>query len=91
VSKFEGRPAKTAELERVLLPELQGKEKALGVEHPSTLDIVYSLGILYTNQGKVAEAEQMFQQVLQCREKALGIEHTSTLKTVNNLGCLYAN
>jgi hypothetical protein len=36
---------------------LQGKEKALGAEHTSTLDTVNNLGNLYNNQGKMAEAE----------------------------------
>jgi hypothetical protein len=43
---------------------LQGREKVLGAEHKSTLDSIYSLGILYHDQGKLAEAEQMYEQVL---------------------------
>ncbi len=70
---------------------LRGKEKVLGVEHTSTLDIVNNLGALYANQGKLAEAEQMYEQALQGREKALSVEHTSTLSTVYNLGALYAD
>jgi hypothetical protein len=38
---------------------LQGKEKAWGPEHTSTLDIVNNLGLLYVSQGKLDEAEQM--------------------------------
>jgi hypothetical protein len=40
---------------------LQGREKALGVEHTSTLDSIHSLGVLYHDQGKLAEAEQMYE------------------------------
>ena len=41
---------------------LQGKQKALGAEHTSTLDIINNLGSLYKNQGKLAEAELMSYQ-----------------------------
>ena len=51
----------------------------------------FSLGYLYTNQGKLVEAEQMFQRALQGKEKAWGPEHTSTFDTVNNLAILYAD
>jgi tetratricopeptide (TPR) repeat protein len=70
---------------------LQGKEKAWGPEHTSTLDTVNNLAILYADQGKLVEAEQMYQRALQGKEKAWGPEHTSTLDTVNNLANLYAD
>jgi tetratricopeptide (TPR) repeat protein len=70
---------------------LQGTEKALGVEHTSTLDTVHNLGDLYADQGKLVEAEQMYQRALQGTEKALGAEHTSTLDTVHSLGLLYTD
>ncbi|KAH9203606.1 hypothetical protein DL95DRAFT_418908 [Leptodontidium sp. 2 PMI_412] len=64
---------------------LQGKEKAWGPEHTSTLNTVNNLGLLYADQGKLVEAEQMYQRALQGYEKAWGPDHTSTLDTVNNL------
>jgi tetratricopeptide (TPR) repeat protein len=70
---------------------LQGKEKALGADHTSTLDTVNNLAVLYTNQGKLDEAEKMYERALQGKEKALGAEHTSTLATVNNLAILYTD
>jgi tetratricopeptide (TPR) repeat protein len=70
---------------------LQGKEKAWGPDHTSTLSTVNNLGILYKNQGKLDLAEQMYQRALQGKEKAWGPDHTSTLDTVNNLGNLYKN
>jgi tetratricopeptide (TPR) repeat protein len=82
---------KLAEAEQIYQRALQGYEKALDPEHPSTLDTVNNLGLLYKDQGKLAEAEQMYQRALQGYEKALGPEHTSTLVTVNNLGLLYNN
>ncbi|KAF6804850.1 NB-ARC and TPR domain protein [Colletotrichum musicola] len=68
---------------------LQGKEKALGPDHTSTLSTVNNLGILYKDQGRLKEAEAMYERALQGKEKALGPDHTSTLDTVNNLGSLY--
>ncbi|SLM37471.1 kinesin light chain 1 [Lasallia pustulata] len=70
---------------------LEGKEKAWGPEHTSTLDTVNNLGVLYADQGKMAEAEAMHRRALEGKEKAWGPEHTSTLDTVNNLGNIYAN
>jgi tetratricopeptide (TPR) repeat protein len=54
---------------------LEGKEKALGREHTSTLDTVNNLGNLYSDQGKLDEAEKMYQQALEGYEKALGLEN----------------
>jgi tetratricopeptide (TPR) repeat protein len=75
--------------EFMYLRALAGKEKALGPDHTSTLDIVNNLGALYWSQGRLAEAEQVYLRALAGKEKALGPDHTSTLDTVNNLGILY--
>jgi tetratricopeptide (TPR) repeat protein len=80
---------KLDEAEQIYQRALQGKEKAWGPEHTSTLDTVKNLAILYKTQGKLNEAEQMYQRALQGKEKAWGPEHTSTLYTVNNLANLY--
>ena len=70
---------------------LEGKEKAWGSEHTSTLDTVNNLGALYADQGKKQEAEAMYWRVLEGYEKTWGPNHTSTLNTVNNLGNLCAD
>ncbi|KAF4882662.1 Nephrocystin-3 [Colletotrichum fructicola] len=70
---------------------LQGKEKALGPDHTSTLDTVNNLGLFYYNQGRLKDAEAMYERALQGYKKALGPDHTSTLDTVNNLGLLYSD
>ncbi|KAF1940516.1 hypothetical protein EJ02DRAFT_494611 [Clathrospora elynae] len=49
---------------------LQGKEKAWGPEHTSTLGTVNNLGNLYADLGRLDEAEMMFQRSLQGLEKA---------------------
>ena len=43
---------------------LDGKEKALGPEHTSTLNTVNNLDNLYKDQGKLAEAEKMYKRAL---------------------------
>jgi tetratricopeptide (TPR) repeat protein len=54
---------------------LQGKEKALGLEHTSTLDTVNKFGALYADLGRLDEAEKMYQRALQGYEKRLSYEH----------------
>ena len=80
-----------AEAERMYRRALDGKEKAWGPDHTSTLSTVNNLGNLYKNQGKLGEAEKMYRRALDGKEKAWGPDHTSTLDTVNNLGNLYAD
>jgi tetratricopeptide (TPR) repeat protein len=82
---------KLAEAETMYMRALQGKEKALGLDHISTLDTVNNLANLYSDQGKLAKAETMFMRALQGKEKALGLDHISTLDTVNNLANLYSD
>ncbi|KAL9053502.1 MAG: hypothetical protein Q9162_004740 [Coniocarpon cinnabarinum] len=79
------------EAEAMYQRALQGKEKAWGPEHTSTLNTVNNLGNLYADLRRLEEAERMYQRALQGKEKAWGLEHTSTLDTVNNLGSLYAD
>jgi tetratricopeptide (TPR) repeat protein len=71
------------EAEEMYMRALKGKEKALSVDHTSTLDTVNNLGNLYKNQGKLDEAEEMYMRALKGKEKTLGVEYTSTLDTVN--------
>ncbi|SLM37739.1 beta transducin-like protein het-e4s [Lasallia pustulata] len=73
-----------AEAEAMYRRALEGKEKAWGPEHTSTLDTekawgpehtstlgtVNNLGVLYKDQGKMAEAEAMYRRALEGKEKA---------------------
>jgi tetratricopeptide (TPR) repeat protein len=54
---------------------LQGKKKALGPKHTSTLLTVHALGLLYADQGKLAKAEAMYTQALQGYKEALSSEN----------------
>ncbi|OQD61046.1 hypothetical protein PENPOL_c019G04134, partial [Penicillium polonicum] len=82
---------KLKEAEEIYQRALVGCEKALGLDHTSTLSTVNNLGNLYYKQGKLKEAEEMYQRALASYEKALGPDHTSTLDTVHNLGTLYSD
>jgi tetratricopeptide (TPR) repeat protein len=79
------------EVERLYLRALTGKEESLGVKHPSTLDTINNLGILYARRGKMKEAEDMYARALRGREETLGAKHTSTLHTIGSLAVLYAD
>ncbi|SLM37270.1 nb-arc and tpr domain protein [Lasallia pustulata] len=59
-----------AEAEAMYRRALEGREKAWGPEHTSTLDTVNNLGNLYADQGKMAEAEAMYRRALESKEKA---------------------
>ncbi|ERT02856.1 hypothetical protein HMPREF1624_01159 [Sporothrix schenckii ATCC 58251] len=78
-----------SEAEAMYQRALQGYEKGLGPDNPSTLSTVNNLGLLYSAQGRLPEAEAMLQRALQGFEKAFGPDHRLTLTTVNNLGLLY--
>ena len=73
---------------------LQGKEKAWGPDHTSTLATVNNLGTLYKSQGKLDEAKKMYQRALQGYEKAHGLENVMryrpALNTIWNLGDIFA-
>jgi tetratricopeptide (TPR) repeat protein len=73
--RFYADQGKLAEAEEMLQRALQGREKALGAEHTSTLTTVNCLGNLYIDQGKFTEAEEMLQRALRSYERALGAEH----------------
>lgn len=64
---------------------LEGREKALGFEHPHTLSSVNNLGVLLQDQGKDEEAEAMYRRALEAYQKTLGPEHPDTLACRKNL------
>jgi tetratricopeptide (TPR) repeat protein len=89
---FNGQ-GKLVEAEQMYERALQGKEKAWGPEHMSTLSMVNNLANLYKNQGKLVEAEQMYHRALQGYETAIGADSITTyipaLNTIQNLGSLF--
>lgn len=81
------------EAEKMYLRALQGKEKAWGPDHTSTLSTVNNLGALYTSLGRLDEAEKMYLRALQGYEKALGQQAVKTyipaLNTALNMAALF--
>jgi len=51
---------------------LEGYERRWGPYHPSTLDAVRKLGLLYKSRGKLGEAEKMFERLSKGKEKDIG-------------------
>lgn len=72
----------------------QGYEKALGLEHLSTLKVVSNLGLLAMKEGRLEEAER-YQQALEGCKKSPGILLAKTyipaLDALENIGQLYAS
>ena len=60
---------------------LVGKEKVLGVDHPSTLNTVNSMALVFYNQGQYEKALEWFGRALAGREQALGVGHPFTQST----------
>lgn len=82
-------PLSLVDAETIYEQALQSYEKALGLDHSSTLNSVNKMGLVYKDQGRLSDFETMFRQALQGREKMLGPDHTSTMDTVLNLGNHY--
>ena len=70
---------------------LAGKEKALDVSHPETLDTVYNMAGVFDKQGQYDKAMEWYGRALAGREKVLGEEHPDTLTTVNSMALVFSN
>jgi len=82
---------KQGELEKALewyQRALDGKEKTLGKDHPSTLSTVNNMAIVFHKQGEHEKALEWYQRALDGKEKTLGKGHPSTLKTAGRLRAL---
>ncbi len=76
------------EAEEMYRRALDGKEKAWGPEHTSTLNTVNNLGNLYKNQGKLVEAEEMYRRALDGYINARGFDHPNTQLIARKLAFL---
>lgn len=77
---------KYKEAERSHREALEQSEKALGREHPETLERMNRLLDLLIGQMKYVEAEQINRELLERREEVLGREHPDTLGSMHILG-----
>lgn len=67
---------------------LVARLKVHGKEHKSTLDALYSLGILLHRKGQLDIAEVMIRRALKGKQNLLGIGHIETLRITNSLAVL---
>jgi tetratricopeptide (TPR) repeat protein len=68
---------------------LDGYEKTLGKDHPSTLSTVNNMAIVFRSQGEYDKALEWYQRALDGYEKTLGKDHPSTLDTIHNMAVLF--
>jgi tetratricopeptide (TPR) repeat protein len=64
-------------------------EKTFGEDHPTTLDTVNNITMVFDNQGEYIKALEWYQRALDGKEKTLGRDHPSTLATVNNMAIVF--
>ena len=60
-------------------------EKALGPEHPQTLEAANVLGVILYLKGDYHEAATVHRRVLEVRARTLGWEHPDTAHSMNEL------
>ncbi|KAL7269951.1 hypothetical protein RUND412_007351 [Rhizina undulata] len=70
---------------------LARQEKALGSDHPDTLNTVHNMALVFHSQGRCEEALEMYQRVLAGGEKALRSDHPNTLLTMHNIALVFDN
>lgn len=74
-----------AEAEVQLERALELRRRALGPEHPETLNTMQELGLVYGQRGKYAAADSMLMKVLEARRRAGGSEDIKTIGVLNDL------
>ena len=67
---------------------LEGRETAIGLNHPDTLNTVGNLGNLLYEQGHLEETKVFFLRAFEGFEKALGSNHPHTQMARKNLSIL---
>jgi tetratricopeptide (TPR) repeat protein len=68
---------------------LDGREMTLGRGHPSTLDTVHNVALVYSSQGEYERALEWYNRALDGYEKALGKDHSDTLDTAHNMALVF--
>ena len=76
---------KCAEAVVIFKEVLAAEKRALGPEHPDTLNTSNNLATALVTQGKFAKAVVIYKEVLAAEKRVLGPEHPDTLNISNNL------
>lgn len=74
------------EAKELLQRALEARGEILGYDHPDSLDIIDSIGVVLLRQGKPAEAEAIHRRALEGYKKVLGHDDPRTLYSVSQLG-----
>jgi non-specific serine/threonine protein kinase/serine/threonine-protein kinase len=78
------------EAEQMFRQTIDAKQRALGPEHPSTLNPLDGLGNVLKKEKRYPEAEKVYRQALDGRGRALGAGHPDTASTAYGLACVLA-
>ena len=68
---------------------LAGREKSLGVNHPSTLSTVHNIASVFESQGQYDQALEYYERAFLGKCSRLGGEHPRTKKSHQALVKLY--
>jgi tetratricopeptide (TPR) repeat protein len=64
---------------------LEGREKTLGKDHPSTLHTVHNMALVFDHQGQYEKALEWYRRALDGYEKTLGKDHPDSLRAAKNM------
>lgn len=82
------KQGKFAESEAMLVRTLEQSRKALGANHPVTLQTMSTLAGLYQFNRQFTKAEPLYRDALARLQHKLGPEHPETLQVMNDLALL---
>lgn len=71
--------------ESIFRSVLRGRERALGPDHPDTLDSLHELGRTISAQGRHQEARTLFEDLVRKREDIAGGDNPRTLAAAHEL------
>lgn len=86
-----GEVEEREEAEQRYLQAIAGLMKALGLEHPFTLNALSNLGLLYARIGRLEDAEAFCRCALAGYEESFGAAHPQTLNIVHNIGTILSD
>jgi len=67
----------------------EARHRRLGRNHPSTLETMNDLAVLYKEQARYDKAEKLLLDVIESRRFKLGDQHPHTIESLNKLIDLY--
>lgn len=78
-----------SESERLLRGAFDGRRRALGADHPDTIESQFALAVAIGEQGRYPEAGDLLADALERATRVLGPVHEQTLTMARGLGVLY--